>query len=259
MQVVGIVLVQNEERFLEVAIRNSIGFCDRMICVDNGSRDATSGILARLNREFGTKLEVHRASHPRLSHELIRPLAGTDTWIFGVDGDEIYDPAGLSRFRKELESGVFDKHWVVFGNVLNVTELEEIAAAGHLAPPCRSMTKLYNFAAITDWSGNCVERLHGGTIHFRDGFSEKSRFAYHEEHPWDESDYRCLHLCFLPRSSLDTEGRPRENIMDRHAWSFSKLRDKIGARLRGKQPQNWKQEKYARGPVVEKSVQEFFG
>jgi len=250
-------LVQNEERFLDRALRNSIEFCDRMICVDNASRDRTPEILENLHDEFGSKIELHRADHPRLSHQLIRPFAGTDTWIFGVDGDEIYDPEGLRRLRDELEAGKFDRHWVVFGNVLNVTRLEAGFAEGHLAPPCRSMTKLYNFRAIDDWTGDCVERLHGGTIQFRTGFSEQSRFAYHEQHDWESSNFRCLHLCFLTRSSLDTDDQPRRNIMDRHAWSLGKIADQLKAHIQGKAPKNWKHEKYARGPVVKKDLAAF--
>jgi len=259
MRIVGIVLVRDEERFVERALRNVVEFCDELIVCDHGSRDATPGILADFAAEFSGKVTVHSVRRPGESHRLIERFAGTDAWVFGVDGDEIYDPAGLRRFRRRLEAGEFDKWWVVFGNVLNVVELGEDSATGHLAPPCRSMTKLYNFAAIERWDGgDIVERLHGGDIRFREGRSESDRCALHESAGWDDADFRCLHFCFLERSSVDAAGGPRKNIMDRHAWTAGKMLSKAKGLLAGRGAPDWKEEKYARGPVVTKRVGEFF-
>lgn len=247
-------LLRDEDGFVERALRNVVDFCDEIIVCDHGSRDATPEILNRLAEEFGGKLSVHSLLKSGESHDLIQGYAGTATWIFGIDGDEIYDPEGLTRFRTRLQTGEFDKWWAVFGNVLNVTELGDENASGHLAPPCRSMTKLYNFAAIHAWDGPCVERLHGGTIRFRDGFHEGLRCSLHEQTTWDDADFRCLHHCFLKRSSADHAGAtPRRNIMDRHAWSLAKC----VAWLTGKDA-GWKREKYARGPVVTKPTAVFF-
>lgn len=258
VKIVGIMLVRDEDRFVERALRNVTEFCDDVIVCDHGSRDGTPAILARLVVEFGSKLRVHRVKSPAESHALIQPFAGEAAWIFGVDGDEIYDPAGLARLRSRLEAGEFDRWWVVFGNVLNVTALSEETAAGYLAPPCRSMTKLFNFAAIDVWDGPCMERLHGGTIRFRPGFHAGLRCSLQDSTSWEEGDFRCLHLCFLSRSSLDAPGAaPRRNIMDRHAWTVGKVVDRLRAWVTGR-PADWKQEKYARGPVVTKSVGTFF-
>ena len=71
MKVVGIVLVRNEEKFVEQAIRNVLGFCDEFLAVDNGSTDGTIGILENLRTEFPAKIRICRATHPRESHDLI--------------------------------------------------------------------------------------------------------------------------------------------------------------------------------------------
>ena len=264
MEVVGIVLVRDEDLFIEQAIRNVVGFCDRILVCDHGSKDQTPEILAHLAGEFPEKIEVHRVRHPGVSQELIAPLAGTRTWVFGVDGDELYDPDGLRTLRGQLEAGQYDDAWVLFGNVLNVKRLDRRnqTATGHLAPPCRSMTKLYNFRAIERWEGRCVERLHGGRLVFRSGFHEGLRRNLHEEVDWEHSVYRCLHLCFLRRSSLDVEVEgveARRNIMDRHAWSWGKLWRVFLSKLTGKRPTNWKEEKYARGPEVTVCGRVFLG
>lgn len=260
MKIVGITLARNEERFIGRAVRNVIAFCDEMVLLDDNSTDGTPAVFQEIASEYSGKVRVAALGNASESHAFVASHAGTPTWVFAVDGDEIYDPAALVRFRARVERGEFDRDWCVFGNVLNVKELNEAArrARGHLSPPCRSMTKLYNFSAIDAWNGPCAERLHGGSIVFRPGFSEKNRRALHEEEDWDESDFRCLHMCFLPRSGTDRPGRPRANIMDRHAWTLGKVLQQGLAWLSGRRPPNWKEEKYARGPLVEKEVAGFF-
>lgn len=260
MTIVGMVLARNEERFIETAVRNAAGFCDRMLLCDHRSSDGTPGILRGLSAQLPSA-EFHALGDPRESHDLLKPLCGSGTWVFAVDGDEIYDPAGLARLRLRIEAGGFDRVWTLFGNVLNVTRLAEdfSSASGHLAPPCRSMTKLYNFAAISSWNGNCPERLHGGDPVFRPGFAATDRRYLHEEIPWEESDFRCLHLCFLPRSSVDAT-RVRRNIMETHGSGWrDRVRFALGRLLwGGREASRWKQERYRRGPEVTVDASPFF-
>ena len=120
------------------------------------------------------------------------------------------------------------------------------------------MTKLYNFAAIDEWSGKIVERLHGGVIRFRPGFHEGLRMDLHELASWDTAEFRCLHLCFLNRSSREqSAANPRRNIMDRHARSFAKTWSRLRSAFGGKPAKDWKEQKYARGPLEKKSIAPF--
>lgn len=253
-------LVRDEDRFVEWAIRSAIDFCDEFLVCDHESQDETTVILGRLGREYGRKLVVRRCRDSGDSHKMIQSVAGTHTWVFGVDGDEIYDPAALARLRPRLEAGEFDRWWAVFGSVLNVKRLDIAAAQadGHLAPPCRSMTKLYNFTAIDSWDGRIVERLHGGEIRFRPGFDASLRLNLNEQSSWADADFRCLHLCFLNRSSRDAgRSTPRLNIMDRHVWSIGKMIARLRSSWGGKSATNWKEEKYARGPLATESIRAF--
>jgi len=260
VKIVGIMLVRDEDRFVEWAIRSAIDFCDEFLVCDHESQDETTVILGRLAREYGRKLQVRRCRKSGDSHGMIQAYAGTPTWIFGVDGDEIYDPSALVRLRARLEAGEFDRWWAIFGNVLNVKSLDRdnATAQGHLAPPCRSMTKLYNFAAIDSWTGKIVERLHGGEIRFRPGFDAAMRLNLHDQTDWASADFRCLHLCFLERSSRDAgSSQARLNIMDRHAWSVGKMIARVRSLLGGRPAANWKEEKYARGPLVTEPIHAF--
>ncbi len=254
-RIVGIVLVRNEDIFVERAVRNIIEFCDHIIVADNYSKDKTWDIVTRL-ADQESKIECHRIRRTSDSHDLIKDYAGTDTWVFGVDGDEIYDPKRLKAFREQILDGTYDDWWVIFGNVLNCAslELDKGEATGYLAPPCRSITKLYNFAAIDAWEGACRERLHGGNIRFHSGYDASLRRNLLEEVEWDNSDFRCLHTCFLQRSSLEAgDGGFRLNIMDRAA--VPRWRRKLGL---NKQYVPWKLRKYKRGELTRVDSTVFF-
>ena len=260
-RIVGIVLVRNEDVFVERAIRNISDFCDHIIVADNFSKDQTWEIVTLLVKDL-VNIERHRIRKPSESHDLIKDYAGTHTWIFGVDGDEIYDPTGLREFRKDILAGRFDDWWVIFGNVLNCVSLDPRAgtATGHLAPPSRSMTKLYNFGLISAWRGPCIERLHGGTPVFKAGYDGSYRLNIHEKTAWEESKFRCLHTCFLRRSSMDRkQTRERPNIMEKSARGLG-LRARLGfLRIPNTNTStSWKRQKYLRGDEVTKDVTCFF-
>jgi glycosyltransferase involved in cell wall biosynthesis len=253
-QIVGITLVRNEDVFVERAVRNGIDFCDRLIIADHYSTDQTFEIVSKLAAEFPGKIELHRVTEARESHFFVNGFAGSRTWLFGIDGDEVYDPIGLQRLRAELLAGKYDEWWVVFGNVLNCTAVDASSrtATGYLAPPCRSMTKLFNFNLIESWDGAVTHVFANGTIKFKPGYDASRRLNLHEQFTWEESHYRCLHTCFVPRSTLDCgSGVARPNVSEsRRRGITTLLRKAIHFLLRKPLASEWKLEKYARGPLV---------
>jgi len=257
MQIVGIVLVRNEDLFVERAIRNVVEFCDRIHAVDHVSSDGTWDVLRALESEFD-HVDARRVHDARVSHALLEPYAGTETWIFGVDGDELYDTARLVGFRRELLAGAYRNVFKVASNVLNCIDVdrERQTATGYLSPPSRSITKLYNFAALDSWQG-ASQRLHSGTPTFREGYDERAVDNIGEYTSWDESPLRCLHVCFLPRSSEDsrsgTTPTGRSNLGESALLDRSWRGDlKRRLRRRGTPPEasTWKREKYMRGELV---------
>ena len=214
----------------------------------------------RLARE-SPKLDVRRIREPRESNDLLQPYVSTPTWIFGIDGDEIYDPAGLAKLRGELFAGKFDPWWVVFGNVLNCDEidLERRTASGYLAPPCRSMTKLYHFNMLRALDPTAPQRLHShkGRDVFHEPYHALLRHELYKETRWEDAHFRCLHACFMPRSSRENAGAPRENVSE----SLQPLRvlKRLAARLRGdRAASDYKRDKYMRGPRVTVDATPFF-
>jgi hypothetical protein len=258
-RVVGVVLVRDEDVFVEQAVRNVAGFCDELLLFDHGSRDATPRILARLAEEL-PHARFEAIDHPAISHDRLLPYVGTDTWVFGVDGDELYDPASLPPMRARLESGELDDFFMVKGIQLHCRELDREAgtATGWLAPPSRSTTMLYNFGPLSGWEGRPPERLMGDGPRFAREV-EQTRWL-RDEHPWDEAPFRCLHVCFLRRSSRQPPGVvARQSYVERIAGS---RRAQFRRRLRelaGRPEESWwKLNKYAQGDVVTVSTAGFF-
>ena len=262
--IVGIVLVKNEDLHIEQVLCNIQLFCDKIIIADHLSSDGTADTVNRLCNRFDN-ITYHRIKDPSESHELVSGYADTATWIFAVDGDELYDPAGLSILREKIFAGEFDKWWMLLGNVLHCTEYsrKEGHAQGYLTPPCRSMTKLYNFSKIDYWKGPCPERLHGGDISFKDGYSMANRLLLYDTMDWETSFFRCLHFCFMTRSSKDGDrgGQAfiRKNISDINSESiYRKFLNILPFRPgRDKKPY-YKREMYMRGPLVRKATESFF-
>lgn len=262
-RIIGIVLVKNEDLYIERVLHNIKGFCDEIIVSDNLSSDQTAAIVHALQAD-DSALSYHRIRRTSTSHELIRNYCGENIWMFAVDGDELYDPEGLAKLRSALIRGDYDDRWMILGNVLNCVEVnfKEKYARGYLAPPCRSMTKLYNFAAIDAWSGYCSERLHGGEIVFRPGFSKTDRLYMYKEVVWEDSCFRCLHLCFIPRSSneqhVSGELVIRKNIADRLSESMlSRCASRVKQLLGIEQKSPWKREKYMQGDLVTRDISSF--
>lgn len=105
-KIIGILLVKDEDSFIENVVLNILEFCDEVFIAENYSRDRTFTILRDLAQKH-PKIRLTRVSHPKESHEFIEKFAGTNTWVFGVDGDEIYDPSGLRKMKTLLQGGLF--------------------------------------------------------------------------------------------------------------------------------------------------------
>jgi glycosyltransferase involved in cell wall biosynthesis len=255
-RIVGVGLFRDEDLFVEHAVRSVWGFCDELILVDHRSKDRTPEILQHLVAESPITTTFHRIDDPSISHDLIKGYAGQDVWVFGVDGDELYDPSGLAAFKPQLLAGVFDDWWLIRSNALHVVELDRQnrTARGYLSPPAASMVKLHNFSLIESWDGVHPERLHGADgLRFRLG-REGLKLDLGSRYSWDESPLRCLHVCFLRRSSLDRPERTRSSIRDRNAPA--RLPVRAWRRLRGAPPA-WKLEHYRVGPLHEVSTTPF--
>ena len=271
MQVVGVSLVRNEDRFLRSALLNVADFCDRLFVADHLSNDHTPALLGELERELD-HLEVRRVRDAAESHTFVERFVGTDTWVLSVDGDELYDPAGLVRLRAALEEGEYTDVFRLRPAGLHCDALHEErgTAAGYLSPPSRPLVGLFNLAVVESWTKVRGERLHGGELVFRPGFDWESWRHLGEEEGWEGSALRCLHVCFLRRSSKDDPelpagGRPNLNETGAYRRGVRGGFELLARRTLGRAPKSapersaWKAAKYRRGEHVTVDASPFLG
>ncbi len=258
--IVGVALLRDEERVAAWSLGNVAPFCDRLLVLDNGSTDRTREIVEALARRHA-HVEIHDVPDAYDTHRFVEPLAGRPVWVLGVDGDEIYDPAGLARLRALLLAGAFDAHWSLVGHTLHLSggDLAAGRGQGFVSPPARSITKLYNFAAIESWRQGRHERLHGKNKVFRTSWSAQSVHRLDLAEAWESSAFRCLHLCFLPRSGREPEGARANPVEARSRAKPFKGVERFVRRLIGlpERRPNYKRAHYAQGRRVERDVAAF--
>ena len=254
-EIVGIFLVKNEDFFIAWSLMNVVSFCDRIIVLDNESTDRTREILNEIKNQHD-HVDLIDVKNANDTQKYLSKYFGTETWVLGVDGDEIHDPIGLARLRSRIQSGEFDQFWSVASSYLHVTKVSfrDSLVSGFTSPPAKVGLKLYNFSSIDNWNSRWRkrERLHGKGLVFRDGYSRQHTYRFSHEENWDEADFRCLHLCFLQRSSTDNERMYASKYSSRknpaESKRFRRLTRKIGqVRSNGI---DYRRKRYARGNIA---------
>lgn len=264
-RIVGIVLVRNEENFVGWAVRNALDFCDEWIVVDNRSTDGTLAELEGLSR-LHPHVRLLQVSDATTTNGLLQEYVGQQVWVFGLDGDEIYDRDGLMRLRERIFAGEFDGIWKLTGHTLHVWEvdLHSSEASGYLTPAAEPATKLYNFAHLAGWRPD-RQRLHGSPEvkpEYKQGKLNLGRIT-----AWEACDFRNLHLCFFPRTVGEPDGG-RDNITDKfakHAWRRPLMKLLLALPFVGSaferyarpRSQTIKQRNYMRGDQVSRGIEGF--
>ncbi len=262
ISILGVILVKNEERFIAWSLMSIVAFCDRILVLDNQSTDRTRTIVDAIAARH-PHIEVTTVEDAYDTHRFVEGYAGSNTWVLGADGDEIYDTAGLARLRTRLLAGAYDDYWRLSGHCLHVlgADLDRGEAFGFAPPAAPALGKLFNFAAIESWRQGRHQRLHGKNVVFREPFDRNAVARLYQTEPWEGSDLRLLHLCFLPRSSLDDGRTTRPNPSEK-LKAASLLRRARRAVVGLIDPaydrkKNYKLSNYAKGEVVHRTISAF--
>ncbi|MEM6884732.1 MAG: hypothetical protein AAF571_06840 [Verrucomicrobiota bacterium] len=226
IKIVGVMLLKNEEWTAGAALEAILGFCDEIYVFVNQSEDTTESVVREIAKRE-KHVHVRCIQNGRESHEPLEVLAGRPYWVFAVDGDEIYSREELAELRGRLLSGQYSEYFKLTASCLHVKDFDRSqgTAEGYLTPQAKAVTKLYNFNAITEWSGVPHQRLHGGVLKFKDGYHDDSRYHFGQEYEWEDSPFHCLHLCFMRRTSVVTQEQARKglwNISDRESEKHQK-------------------------------------
>jgi glycosyltransferase involved in cell wall biosynthesis len=185
-------MVKNEDLFIGKVIRAIQYFVDDIVFIDTGSNDGTVDEAKRFGINPIIEKDLLR------THRFVEPYVSEDVWIFGVDGDELYDPSGLVRMKEALKRGLYDGAYQVQGWYLHAVDICRDEATGYLGPPSHTPTKLYNMKNILRWPSDGKRTLfHPKTREVR---GTKMRA---EPDTWGGSPLRCIHTRFLRRSSRE--------------------------------------------------------
>ncbi len=251
IEIIGICLVKNEDIYIERVLKNISGFCDKIRVIDNGSTDDTIEIVKKCIKRF-SNITLEHTKRINRTHKIVEGYAGEDKWIFGVDGDEIYDPKGLSVLRSEILNGDYQNFWMLRGYFYHLVQLDAKTnqAVGYLAPPSKDPNKLYNFSLLERWRADNVQPIfHCQTHRFKDPQYYSQHYPknkkLHRKYGWEDCPLRCIHTRMLQRSSkeeYDTFINTRlnlSNVISNKKHNFRK--------------------KYRLGGKKSKDVSDFFG
>lgn len=261
-RIVGVMLIKNEEHFVAWSLMNVCEFCDHILVLDNFSTDRTYQIVDSISN-FYKKVELMVVPNANDTQKYLKSYFGTKTWVLCVDGDEVYDPVGLVRLRNKLQSGDFDEYWALSGITCHVTKLDfhKQNAFGYSSPIAKAGTKLFNFNAIENWMSRWRkrERLHGPGKVFRPGYSNDSIYKFSINEKWDTADFRCLHLCFMPRTPPEIESHSNAILQTRKNPAESRLLRRIARKLELIKPNrmDYRQKRYARGDINSFNISDF--
>jgi glycosyltransferase involved in cell wall biosynthesis len=116
---VGMMLTHNDDRrYLERVVENSLKFCDELVILDDHSIDGTRKILTDLKVDYPSRLFIYSAvsswdNEPMLRAELlIDALQRNPDWVIAIDSDELYEN-GMSR-EVEILMNQDDFDWAGF-------------------------------------------------------------------------------------------------------------------------------------------------
>ncbi len=202
MKIIGVTLIRNEDIYIEDVLKNILDFCDEIIVLDNNSTDDTFSIVSNLATQY-SKIKIYKIDDPLSTHAYVEPYVGTDSWVFAVDGDELYDPIGLVEIRQNILAGEYSDVFQFRANFINVNKIdqEEQKACGYNG----TATKGHNMSLLEQWHEDKEERLHGKNMVFKPEVKNKIVLKQLLYENWEISKFRCLHLCFMKRSSKDTK------------------------------------------------------
>ena len=237
-------MVKNEDVWIGQAIRNIQRFADEILVIDTGSSDGTIQIAGEMGAQVIFEPEMRR------THRCIdRYLHGFKGWVFGVDGDELYDPVGLQRVKGDMKAGFLQGAFQIETCYLHALTIDCSVARGYLGPPSRTPSKLYNFSKLIAWPSDDRHILFQART--RRIVRCTPREPCYQDLGWDKSPFRCLHTRFLRRSTLEPKATVGVRLHGEDLLGFGDAKDRGG--VKGQNARRC----YRLGAVVKTDVSRF--
>lgn len=245
MKVWAFVLAHNQDRWIKTVIENAARAADYMTVIHHESDDDTDDRIhdADTGRCFAAVEKYHDL---RYAHRAVAPHAGEPVWAWQIDGDEIYDPAGLKQLADQCRAGLHDDVWRIHGRYLHVTSInhDDRTVTGHLHQG-KCGANFYNLSHLERWDADGRRApFMSADIAFKPGRNPQRRDREHERAQWNQSLMRCLHMRFMRQTSRvrDDEGA-RRSANQVCGWG-------LGVQETGRDPKANHRLSYRQGPVV---------
>jgi len=118
MKIYGICVAKNEEDIIAECLINATAFCDQIFVIDNGSNDATWGIVHNLAKEYSQIVPFLRTEEPfrdgirsLVYNQYYQELTAQDWW-FRLDADEFLSDNPRSALQQaNQEKADFIQAW----------------------------------------------------------------------------------------------------------------------------------------------------
>ena len=212
MKIIALMMTYNEEFHIEQSIKNIWDFCDEIIAIDTFSQDNTRDILRQFECNKFRVIECPIEN----THDIVDQYSGSDVWLFGCNGDELYDKHGLMKLRHKFVADKYNEFFRVYGVYLHVIEHdpETNLCKGYFGPPSHNPFKLYNMTHVKSWPSDGKHSLFlSQDITFKpewervDILPNRSPNSDHWQaaRGWGGSLLRVLHMHFVRRTPADEE------------------------------------------------------
>lgn len=256
MRVVAFVLAHNQDLWIEHVIRSVVNSVDELVVLHHASTDRTA---EKIEQAIHSHSHARAVVFPDLSegHSHVSPYAGGDWWAWQIDGDELYDSAGLHRLAQQCRDGHFDDIWRIHGRYIHALEYktEEVEFRGHLHPPDKKCgANFYNLSHLERWP--CDRKRVAFMSHgmaWKRGRTPGARDTKNQKCDWANSLMRCVHLRFLQQSSIEPDHEVGNRLSPQQVLGWG-----LNAKETGGKSVNMRNS-YREGPIVTVDAAPFLG
>ncbi len=118
-----IMVLHNEEKYLERALKSSLKFVDSCVFIDQESTDSTLGILRSVRKN---KLIIRRSFKGNADPDRNFAYSFGKNWVLALDADEILPQKTGYKLRQLESQNRYDIFWFNFKNLINKVDIRPI-------------------------------------------------------------------------------------------------------------------------------------